>query len=60
MKFEHIDRCRNPGIHIACFRKLRGLIQEQLAEKIDRTWAYIGSAEAPEMQPYRLLMFDED
>ena len=78
MKFEHVDRCRNLGIRIAYFRKLRGLTQEQLAEKIDRNWAYIGSVEAPnidraislgtlfdiadalEIQPYRLLMFDED
>lgn len=35
------------GLKIAYYRKLRGLTQEQLAEKIDRTPAYIGHVEAP-------------
>ena len=32
---------------IAYYRKLRGLTQEQLAEKIERTPAFIGHVEAP-------------
>ena len=35
------------GLKIAYYRKLRGLTQEQLAEKIDRSPAFIGHVEAP-------------
>ena len=35
------------GLKIAYYRKLRGLTQEQLAETIDKTPAFIGHVEAP-------------
>lgn len=35
------------GLKIAYYRKLKGLTQEQLAERIDRTPAFIGHVEAP-------------
>lgn len=35
------------GLKIAYYRKLRGLTQEELAERIDRNAAYIGHVEAP-------------
>ena len=35
------------GLKIAYYRKLRGLTQEQLAERIKKTPAYIGHIEAP-------------
>lgn len=35
------------GLKIAYYRKLRGLTQEQLAERIERTPAFIGHIEAP-------------
>lgn len=35
------------GLKIAYYRKLRGFTQEQLAEAIDRTPAFIGHVEAP-------------
>ena len=35
------------GLKIAYYRKLRGMTQEQLAEKINRTPAFIGHVEAP-------------
>ena len=35
------------GLKIAYYRKLRGLTQEQLAEKIERTTAFVGHVEAP-------------
>ena len=35
------------GLKIAYYRKLRGMTQEQLAEQIDRTPAFIGHVEAP-------------
>ena len=38
------------GLRIAYYRKLRGLTQEQLAEQIDRTPAFIGHVEAPNIK----------
>ena len=38
------------GLKIAYYRKLRGLTQEELAERIDRTPAFIGHVEAPNIQ----------
>lgn len=38
------------GLKIAYYRKLRGLTQEQLAEKIDRTPAFIGHVEVPNIR----------
>ena len=35
------------GLKIAYYRKLKGYTQEQLAEKIERTPAFIGHVEAP-------------
>ncbi len=35
------------GLKIAYYRKLRGYTQEQLAEEIDRTTAFVGHVEAP-------------
>ncbi len=35
------------GLKIAYYRKMKGLTQEKLAEKIDRTPAFIGHVEAP-------------
>lgn len=35
------------GLKIAYYRKLRGLTQEQLAERIEKTPAFIGHVEAP-------------
>ncbi len=35
------------GLKIAYYRKLRGLTQEQLAERINRAPAFIGHVEAP-------------
>lgn len=47
MKSAHINRYRQIGLKIAYYRKLRGLTQEQLAEKVDRAPAFIGHLEAP-------------
>lgn len=35
------------GLKISYYRKLRGMTQEQLAERIERTPAFIGHVEAP-------------
>lgn len=47
MKLIYADRYRKLGLKIAYYRKLKGLTQEQLAEAIDVTSAYIGHVEAP-------------
>ena len=38
------------GLKNAYYRKLRGLTQEQLTEKVGRTPAFIGHVEAPNIQ----------
>lgn len=38
------------GLRIAYYRKLRGLTQEQLAERVNRTPAFIGHVEAPNIK----------
>ena len=38
------------GLKIAYYRKLKGLTQEALAEKIDRSPAFIGHVEAPNIK----------
>ena len=47
MKPVYEDEYRQVGLKIAYYRKLHGLTQEQLAEKIKRTPAFIGHVEAP-------------
>lgn len=42
----HQEKRRQIGLKIAYYRKLRGLTQEELAEKIDRSAAFIGHVEA--------------
>ena len=38
------------GLKIAYYRKLRGLTQEELAERIDRSPAFVGHVEAPNIK----------
>ena len=45
--FKNRDRFIQLGIAIAALRKMRGMSQEKLAEKIDKTTNFIGAAEAP-------------
>lgn len=47
MKEKYFDKYRMIGLKISYYRKLRGLTQEQLAEKIDKNLAFIGAVEAP-------------
>lgn len=47
MKAEHANKHLQIGLKIAYYRKLRGLTQEQLAEKVGKTVAFIGHVEAP-------------
>ena len=47
MREEFREKFRVLGLKIAYYRKLRGLTQEQLAERVERTPAFIGHIEAP-------------
>lgn len=47
MKSIYAEQYRQIGLKIAYYRKLRGLTQEELAEKVGLTPAYIGHLEAP-------------
>jgi len=43
----HVEKYRQIGLKIAYYRKLRGLTQEELAERVGLTPAFIGHLEAP-------------
>ena len=47
MKTTDAEQYRQIGLKLAYYRRLRGFTQEQLAERIDRSPAYIGHVEAP-------------
>lgn len=47
MKTKHTGKYLQVGLKIAYYRKLRGLTQEQLAEDVGLTPAFIGHIEAP-------------
>jgi transcriptional regulator with XRE-family HTH domain len=54
-----IDKKRNIqiGLKIAYYRKMNGLTQEQLSEKIDRSTGYLSQVETPSfVQPISLEM----
>ncbi len=54
MKYE--VKYRELGLKIAYFRRLRGLTQEELAERIDKSAAFIGHVEAPNV--YKAVSLD--
>ena len=47
MKEIYTEEYRQIGLKIAYYRKLRGLTQEELAEKAGLTPAFVGHLEAP-------------
>lgn len=47
MKFEYRDQYIKLGLKISYYRKLRGITQEQLAEKINKSLSFLGEVEAP-------------
>ena len=47
MKLEYAEIYRRRGLKINYYRKLRGITQEELAEKIDKNTSYLASVEAP-------------
>ena len=50
MKPIYNTRYQQLGLKIAYYRKMRGLTQAALAEKIDKATAFIGQVEAPKVQ----------
>lgn len=50
MKEQFTNEYLQLGLKIAYYRKLRGYTQEMLAEKIDRSPAFIGHVEAPNIK----------
>ena len=49
MKKIHVEKYRQIGLKIAYYRKLAGLTQEMLAERLDVATSYIGQIEAAGM-----------
>lgn len=47
MKEKYNEKYRRIGLKISYYRKMKGMTQEQLAEKIDKNLAFIGAVEAP-------------
>lgn len=45
--YEYKNRILQMGLKISYYRKLRGLSQEDLAEKIGKSAGYVGMIEAP-------------
>lgn len=57
-EFKNRDRFIHLGIAIAALRKMRGLSQEQLAEKANVSRSHISSIEAPGIaRPFSLEVF---
>ena len=50
LKAKHTGNYLQLGLKISYYRKLRGLTQEQLAEKVGLTPAFIGHVEAPNIR----------
>lgn len=47
MKAAHKTKYTKLGLKISYYRKLNGLTQEQLAERLNKNLAFIGAVEAP-------------
>lgn len=56
MKEEHYEIYRKMALKIGYYRRLRGLTQEQLAEKIGKDASFLASVEAPNV--HRTLSLD--
>jgi len=50
MKKQLHDKYSQPGLKIAYYRRLRGLTQEQLAERVNINSAFLSHAESPCVQ----------
>lgn len=50
MKEQYYEQYRKIGLKISYYRKLKGLTQEQLAEKINKNTAFLAAIEAPNVK----------
>lgn len=50
MNHLYTEKYRQIGLKIAYYRKLRGITQEELAERVELTPAFIGHIEAPNVE----------
>lgn len=50
MSVQHTERRKKLGLKIAYYRKLKGLTQEQLAEKLGQSTSHIGAIEAANVE----------
>ena len=48
-KYKHSDRYIRLGLNIAYYRKLKGITQMELAEKVNASRTHISKIEAPNM-----------
>lgn len=56
MKEKYSDWYRAMGLKINYYRRLKGLTQEELAEKINKSVSFLGAVEAPNVK--RTLSID--
>lgn len=49
LKAQYSELYKKLGLKISYYRKLKGLTQEELSEKIGKSTAFLGSVEAPNM-----------
>jgi len=49
LKTEHKEKYKKLGLKISYYRKLKGITQEQLADRLGMNTAFIGQVEAPNM-----------
>ena len=47
MKTEFEQEYIKFGLKVQCYRKLKGITQEDFAEKIGRSWSFIAKSEGP-------------
>lgn len=50
MKEKHWSKYQKLGLKISYYRKLRGLTQEKLSERIEKSLAFLGGVEAPNVK----------
>jgi len=50
MALKYAERHRQIGLKVAYYRKLRGLTQEEVAERLDKSRTHISSIEAPNVE----------
>lgn len=58
ISFQNRDRFIQLGIHIASYRKMRGMSQDDLADKAGVSRSFLSNIEAPKkVQPFSLDVF---